>query len=56
MPKDSRIGARGHRDLVARVQDGGEASQTLGHEGREQHVPCCEEEGCAESTISFETR
>jgi hypothetical protein len=42
----SRIGAGGHGDLVAGVQDGGELGQTLGHGSSEDHVPCCEEECC----------
>ena len=39
------VGGRGHRDLVAGVQDCGAASQNLGHRGSENHVPCCEEQG-----------
>lgn len=44
--KYSRVGARVHGNLVARVQDGGELGQTLGHGSREDHVPCREEERC----------
>lgn len=42
----SRISARGHGNLVTRVEDVGEASQNLGHGGGEHHVPCREEQRC----------
>jgi len=35
-----------HWDLFTRVQDRGEASETLGHEGREAQMPCGKDNGC----------
>lgn len=42
----SHIGARGHGNLVTRVENGGEFGQDLGHGSCEHHVPCGEEQGC----------
>ena len=35
----------GHGHLLSRVEDGGKAGEDLGHDGREDQMPCCEEDG-----------
>lgn len=42
----AQVHLSGHGNLLARVEDGGEASQTLGHQGRESQMPCGEDNGC----------
>jgi hypothetical protein len=41
-----------HRDLLARIQDSGEASQTLGHQGRKAQMPCGKDNGCKRCQLS----
>lgn len=35
------VDAAVHRDLVPGVERSGESREQLGHDGREQQVPCC---------------
>jgi hypothetical protein len=35
-----------HGNLLARVEYGGEASKTLGHQSRESKMPCGKDNGC----------
>jgi hypothetical protein len=41
----SQIDTAVHGHLLSRVKDGGEASEDLGHDSREDQMPCCEEDG-----------
>lgn len=34
-----------HLDRLAAVENGGEAGQKLGHDGRKGQVPCCQNDG-----------
>ena len=34
-----------HGHLLSRVEDGGEAGEDLGHDGRKYQMPCCQENG-----------
>ena len=49
----SRVGGRVHGNLVARVEDGGEASENLGHRSREHHVPGSQEQGYITMSVMF---
>jgi hypothetical protein len=41
----AQVDFAGHGHLLSRVEDGGEAGEDLGHDGREDQMPCCEEDG-----------
>lgn len=41
----SQVYASGHGHLFPRVEDGGEAGEDLGHDGRKDQMPCCQEDG-----------
>jgi hypothetical protein len=41
-----QINPSGHRHLLPRVEDGCEACQSLCDRGREDEMPCCEEDCC----------
>ena len=43
----AQVDLSGHGNLLARVQDSGEAGKTLGHQSRETQVPCCKDNGCS---------
>ena len=40
----AEVYAAGHGDLLSRVEDGGKAGEELGHDGREDQMPCCQED------------
>lgn len=42
----AEVDAAVHRHLLARVQDAGEASEGLGHDGRKGQMPSGQEDGC----------
>jgi hypothetical protein len=42
----AQVDLAGHGNLLARIENGGEASQTLGHQSRETQMPCGEDNGC----------
>lgn len=42
----AEVDAAVHRHLLARVQDTGEASEGLGHDGRKGQMPSGQEDGC----------
>ena len=41
----AQVDLSGHGDLLARIEDSGEASETLGHQSRKAQMPCCEDDG-----------
>jgi hypothetical protein len=41
----AQVDFAGHGHLLSRVEDGGEPGEDLGHDGREDQMPCCEEDG-----------
>lgn len=40
----AQVDFAGHGHLLSRVKDGGEAREDLGHDGREDQMPCCKED------------
>ena len=43
----AQVDLASHGNLLARVEDGGEASEALGHQGRKAQMPCGEDNGCS---------
>ena len=41
----AQVNLSGHGDLLARIKDSGEASETLGHQSCKAQMPCCEDDG-----------
>lgn len=41
----AQVHLAGHGDLLARIKNGGEAGEDLGHESRETQMPCCQDNG-----------
>ena len=41
----AQVDFAGHGHFLSRVEDGGEAGEDLGHDGREDQMPCREEDG-----------
>lgn len=41
----AQVDLTGHGNLLARVEDCGEAGEDLGHQSRKAQVPCCEDNG-----------
>lgn len=39
----AQVDSASHWDLLPRVQNSGESSETLGHDGRKSQMPCCED-------------
>jgi hypothetical protein len=43
----AQVDLASHGNLLARVEDAGEASEALGHQGRKAQMPCGEDDGCS---------
>ena len=42
----AQVDLASHGNLLARIEDAGEASEALGHQGRKAQMPCGEDDGC----------
>jgi hypothetical protein len=48
----SKVYATSHLDLLSAVKEGGRARQDLRHDGREDEMPCCQENGVIWRTLA----